>query len=512
MLKKGTLPYLVNHLENTSIKDSDDSLLWYSVRGSINPKLLISNLSETLRSTEKEVEKVLEDTGFGDFVAEKNIKSALSDSEESSFVFLEDSFSYENDLISVEFTPNLNDAISISKSLEDLLGKKINSLCEFSRTDPFLSLYRDGVVDYHDNFIKKEGALISNYIAQEIPDLKYIVTSGIGANEQFSHFVADYYNSHEERKFSWFIVNSPYQLRTLPSDSTTSNTLFMEFSRSGKTEETIKIHEYTSREAKRIVFANSGPLRELGERDNNLVLDLPDKVSGRFGRNTTPILLAPMHVLGLDTRRYWDKINETIDSFPLGNKETLPMLMASFIYTHQLKNKINHVYFGCNDNLLKCSANELIQFWNEGVNKNENDISMSSYFGLLRDSHANVEGLLSNAKTKMGIFLLPEELKFKTNSSLINQKIDPINPNHNHLKLGEEEQILAYANYCRFSEVMPCIKITTIGDLGLDHSAMIGQLWADLTYCYSRLVNVDPGSNPEVKQVRDRAVKLLSGV
>jgi len=35
-------------------------------------------------------------------------------------------------------------------------------------------------------------------------------------------------------------------------------------------------------------------------------------------------------------------------------------------------------------------------------------------------------------------------------------------------------------------------------------------LWSDITFFYSRMANVDPGSNPEVKYVRDRSDKLLA--
>jgi hypothetical protein len=35
-------------------------------------------------------------------------------------------------------------------------------------------------------------------------------------------------------------------------------------------------------------------------------------------------------------------------------------------------------------------------------------------------------------------------------------------------------------------------------------------LWADTTLVYSRLIGVDPGSNPEVKAVRTRAAAWLA--
>ena len=44
----------------------------------------------------------------------------------------------------------------------------------------------------------------------------------------------------------------------------------------------------------------------------------------------------------------------------------------------------------------------------------------------------------------------------------------------------------------------------------MEHSAVLGQLFSDVTFVYSRLMGIDPGSNPEVKFVRERSAKLLS--
>ncbi len=56
---------------------------------------------------------------------------------------------------------------------------------------------------------------------------------------------------------------------------------------------------------------------------------------------------------------------------------------------------------------------------------------------------------------------------------------------------------------------MPTLLIT-INTADLTTSAWLGQLWADITLVYSRLIGVDPGSNPEVKNVRTRAGEWLA--
>jgi hypothetical protein len=135
---------------------------------------------------------------------------------------------------------------------------------------------------------------------------------------------------------------------------------------------------------------------------------------------------------------------------------------------------------------------------------------MSGYFGLLRDSHATVEGILGNHRTKMGIFLLRDDFRPGRFPPMVSDMLDPINPEHAGLRFGEDERIMAEANFQRFSELMPTIKIAVHGDLTPDHAAVLGQLWSDITFCYSKLAHVDPGSNPEVKYVRDRSARLLA--
>jgi hypothetical protein len=518
MTKKGTLPSLVTQLENSLNKaDVTAELLWYAVRGALNSTLLISNIAEALRVSAAETEQLLIENGFGDLVAQSKL-NIIKDPTTEDYVVdytissMEEALSPFPDLFSIKFSPPLSQPIKLSPTQHEAISLMVKNITQSIEDDAFVPLYRKGIPGYYDTFMSNDAKLIDRYIAAHFKENypKYIVSSGIGANEQFNHMVAYLNNLDPRRKLTWLIIDSPRHLVKLPKDANIGNTLFMEFSRSGKTEETVKIHEYTPREARRIVFANRGPLRDIGIRDSNLVLELPDQVSGRFGRNKTPILLAPMHVAKMDTGRFWQIVEKTVKTFDLSLFSSLPIQIAQFIYIYQQKNSINHIYFGCNDDILTCSADEFLQFWNEGVNKGGNDISMSRYHGLLRDSHTNIEGILANHKTKMGIFLLRDKMVPSPLPPMTNKEIDPINSAHIGLCFGDEEVILAEANYQRFSELMPSIKITVFGDLTLEHAAVLGQLWSDVTFFYSRLMNVDPGSNPEVKYVRDRAEKLLA--
>ena len=515
--KKVNLNILVQSLLKSVHKDAvSEDHLWFALRGALNPTFLINNLSEALRISAAETEELLIRNGLGDLVMQARLKAeeATPDAGEEVSMKIADApaSSPFSDLFSIETSPALPDPLWISASRKKSFSDLAKSILSSMSHDPFGELYRADVKKYHDEFLKEDAPKIDRYIdlhfGKKSP--KYLVNSGIGANEQFNHFISYLNNINPGKKSEWIIVNSPRQLNRLPNDACVSNTLFMEFSRSGKTEETVKVHEYTPREMKRVVFANSGSLKDLGIRDKNLALSIPDEVSGRFGRNKTPILLAPMYVAGMDTHTFWNDIEKAIQTFNLQNPDNLPFQIAKFIYLYQMINGINHIYLGCNDDSLLMLADEFAQFWNEGVNKGANDILMSRYLGLPRDSHTNIEGMLSNHKNKMAVFLFSDHVVNDTVHPLIRKEIDPINPEHIGLEYGEEELILSEANYKRFAELMPCVRIVLHGAPNLKHAAVISQLWADITFCYSRLKNIDPGSNPEVKAVRDRSAELLA--
>jgi hypothetical protein len=494
--------------------------IWQAIAGALEGRRLINNLAETLRLSASDTEQLLVREGFGDIVAQAKLQASSSGTPagpQRAFVIGGDDYpSQLDEFFSVEWLPPLDQAISLDVAQHDAVTLLLGSMGRSIESDPFIKLYRKDVLAYHDAFIQGDGKEIMSFLrrhfGENMEHLRYIVNSGIGANEQFNHYVAGISNANPDRRVTWLITNSPRHLCELPADCTLDNTVFMEFSRSGKTEETVKIHELTPRTARRLVFANSGPLRALGKRDAdyNLTLDLPDEVSGRFGRNKTPILLAPMLVAGLDTKRYWETIERAIDALDISSTTCLPAQIAQSIYLHQLSKGVNDIYLGCNDDLLLSSADEFVQFWNEGVNKDGNDLLMSRYFGLLRDSHASIEGVLGNASRKLAIFLFADVVSKSELPPLTCEEVDPIDPDHAGLKFGDEEAVLAQANYEHMARVMPCVRIKLHGAPNLDHSAVLGQLWSDITYFYSKLRGVDPGSNPEVKHVRDRSAALLA--
>lgn len=485
-----------------------------ALKTALDPENLVNALAEVFRVSPTEMSEAAAACGLGDLIARQRLSGASADAGEKAMPLCTtgEKLSPFPAYFRFHAVPDPVGPVSLPAGLHESLYGLSEKLAAAAGEDPFLKLYRVGVTDYYQAFMEEIAPRIRSEVEKRFPggSLKYLVTTGIGANEQFCHYAAAMNNRDPEKRCNWIVIHSPVQLSLLPPDADETNTLFLEFSRSSMTEETIKTHEYTSRRLSRIVFSNGGGLKALAERDGNLVLPMPDAVSGRYGRNKTPILLAPMLVCGMDTDAYWQKIEEAIQAFDLSDPDSLPHVMARMILAFQKARGTDFIYLGCNDDTLGLLADEFIQFWNEGVNKNGNDLLVSRFFGLPRDSHMNLEGVLGNAKTKLGLFLLRDSLRSDFRHPLVDPEIDAVNPAHAGLTLGDEEAALSLANYRRFGEVMPSMLLEVKGGLTMAHSALLGQLSSDVTFVYSRMMGIDPGSNPEVKFVRERSAKLLA--
>ena len=496
------------HIPQVGLPRLDDALA-----NSIDPQKLIDNFAEAWRTSPEKARAFLESNGLGGVLARLRTPTAgatAGDEATAEPLTKEAVLSLCDGRIRIRAQgPALNAPLAAPRAVLDGIVRSLAAFLQNADEDALGVLYREKPDAYCEKFLATDAPKINHYIREHfgIEGPRYVVNSGIGANEQFNYFVSALANARPDRRTTWLLANSPREAANLPGDATIDNTLFLEFSRSGITEETVKLHEFTPRAARRIVFANAGPLRDLARRDGNLLLELPSEVSGRYGRNKTPILLAPMHVCGLDVRNYWRIIAEACKRMNLGDPTSAPVVLARYIRTQQLRRGVNHIYFGTNDALLRHSADEFCQYWNEGVNRDGNDITVSRYLGLPRDSHMNLEAILGTAEHKMAIFLLRTG-EFEA-AGLLQNTIDPVDPLHAGLTPARTDLVLALANVQRCSEKMPTIVIA-VDRADLPVSAWLGQLWADTTLVYSRLIGCDPGSNPEVKAVRTRAATWLA--
>ncbi len=483
-----------------------------ALSNSVDPQRLIDSLAEAWRTSNDVAKKILTEHGFGSLLARLQVDAGAAGGATETFPALSERKHYDiadGRIRVLGLNPAFDDAVNVTPTIHESVQTPFDAFRAQAANDPLGVLYRKAPLAYARNWLATSGKQIAAWVNEQFGSAgpKYVVNSGIGANEMFNYFVASLANDRDGKVPQWHMVNSPREMANLPKDANVNNTLFMEFSRSGITEETVKLHECTPANAKRIVFSNSGTLRELGVRDGNLVLELPSEVSGRYGRNKTPILMAPMFVCGMDVDAYWQQIEAAALSFDLTAPDALPAVIARFIRLQQLQRGVNHIYLGSNDARLRFAADEFCQYWNEGVNRDGNDITMSRYLGLPRDSHMNLEAILGTAEHKLAVFLLRTG-DFAGHDMLLSQA-NPIDPAHKGLSPSDVDTILTLANIQRCSEKMPTVVIA-VREPDLQASAWLGQLWADTTLVYSRLIGVDPGNNPEVKAVRTRAAGWLA--
>ncbi len=319
-----------------------------ALSSAIDPQKMIDNYAEAWRVSPDEARAALDGHGFGSVLARLRVETSVVGQEEVQG----EPLSSERVLKIAEgrigaraLSPEFDEPMTASPAILESVSKGIGAFLSGADDDALGVLYRKEPAAYAARFLAEDAPRIDAYIGEQFGEAgpRYLVNSGIGANEQFNYFVSALANARPDCRVTWLLANSPKELACMPADATIENTLFMEFSRSGITEETVKLHELSPRGAKRVVFANTGSLQALGQRDGNLVLELPSEVSGRYGRNKTPILMAPMHVAGLDVTSYWATIEAACAAMNLGDRTSLPVVLAQYIRVQQLRRGINHI-------------------------------------------------------------------------------------------------------------------------------------------------------------------------
>jgi len=494
--------------------NASDRVLVDILNDALGTARFIDDLSELLRLPKGDVGEVL--GGLGVAVARPSVSRSIETAGSASWAAspggLRDTF----DLRMEAFFPGFAEPFAVSHEVESKLNQEWDRLVSKVRGgDPFLSYYREGVAQYVAEYRAKVAPRIGRFVVEKFGESgpKYVVTVGIGANEQFWHYPQRWYEINRAGGPAWLICDNPKDIARLPRDASSRNTLFLEFSRSGKTQEIVKVHEFLPPDAFHVVFANEGPLHELAKdagESRCLVCETDTRIPGRFGKNLTPMLLAPLDLLHLPIDEYWAHIDGCIRAWDLADPASPPAALARYLRAAQLVHGSNHIYLGTNDDVLLGSADEFVQFWNEGVNKQGNDYSVSRYFGLPRDSHLNIEGILGNCGTKTSLFLLRRDSDELFQHPLRNSSPSFYNKAHAGLTIADVDYALARANVDHFGTIMPTVSIE-VDRATLPASAVLSQLWTDTVYCYAVMIGVNPGSNPEVRNVRDRSDSLLAG-
>ncbi|MBU2251814.1 MAG: hypothetical protein KKH25_06105, partial [Candidatus Omnitrophica bacterium] len=274
--------------------------------------------------------------------------------------------------------------------------------------------HRGKVVDYfNQGFLPQEAAVYEQFVlkqfSQQGKTLKYILSSGIGANEMFSHLMAALHKAFSTSAIQWIVLDSPGQLRQIPADASDDNTLVIEFSRSGETQETLKILELTqNRFSKRLVYANKGPLKELALKLQQqgkpvVIRSLESRIGGRLMRRLTPMTYGPMYLAGMDTKAYagyTDSYDQALD--PKLKEKSLAVALARMFFILVVLGKRSEAALIYNQpQILEHSLTEIRQFIMEGANKKSQYPLIAHMNALPRDSEVLKEGVLPQSQNQI---------------------------------------------------------------------------------------------------------------
>ncbi|MCK5393388.1 MAG: hypothetical protein KAI91_03555, partial [Candidatus Omnitrophica bacterium] len=394
------------------------------------------------------------------------------------------------------------------------LSEYLNFMIEVVKDVPFV--FRDNMNRFVNNFLglktdEKNKPDLSDTIEQianflislDLGEIKYVITSGIGANEMYSHQLARVFNKFFGSKVTWIVVNNPAHLKVIPEEANNKNTLVFEMSRSGGTKETIDFFMTTfDIFKKRIVAAEKGELKKHAENLENQedahvlkITDIRGDIGGRQMNRLTLMVYAPLFIAlsaGLkDTgeakvylQSYVAALNKANDELGYAKGlDSLAVSFAEFLLRHRAsgRKRFTLVY----DDSLKYSAKELFQLINEGANKN-----------IAGGSNNNILTLIPLSQYK-------EIYKKMVINTFDSQLIILLFENNTKYK-GELKE-------CRedvSTQDIPNIEIgLDISDDNLENNlkvlARTSALLQDMTVYFTYITNQDANSNPKVKFVRE---------
>ncbi|MCX5657706.1 MAG: hypothetical protein NTZ48_05735 [Candidatus Omnitrophica bacterium] len=348
---------------------------------------------------------------------------------------------------------------------------------------------------------------ITDFLSKiDLPSVKYVLSSGIGANEMYSHQLAQVVNKYFEAKGKskkWIVVNNPADLSEIPEDATNGNTVIFEMSRSGGTKETLDFFNATrDRFKNRIVAANTGALKDAalvlaGEEGANILIidDTPGDIGGRQMNRKTLMAYAPLFIAlsaGFGNTNeavkylgeYCGALYDANEELSYTTDSSQAVGLAEFLFRQRAagRNKFSVVF----DPSLAASANELFQLVNEGANKkiaggSNNNILVK--YNLAEDRALYGTVFEQAPSTQLPIFLL--------NENSANYK-----------------DTLAYIEGLR-AKGIPCIvfSVNLNEDEDLENNlsvlARTSALLQDTSVYYTYITNQDANSNPAVKFVRE---------
>jgi hypothetical protein len=477
---------------------------------SLDPVAFVQSLSETTGYPAEEiVAKLKENSQFNPLAADYELRTAKQ----------LDPREFENRSIDISVGPYL---VYAKGKQVDLSGQPLSGYLKTRRqyAGNTAFVFRDNTRQFVARFL---GLGTINYDTTDLLSLidkmdiflndvdtaktKYVITSGIGANEMYSHQLAKVLNDYFQSKninVRWLVMNNPADVQRIPSDADNENTVIFEMSRSGTTKETLDFFNATKdRFRKRVVAANPGKNNlntlalDLKKEPGASILTIDDTrgdIGGRQMNRRTLMVYLPLYmalVSGLKNRtaakeylkEYVQEMLEANSKFDYGRGlKSEAVQMAEFLFRHRAsgRNKFSVVY----DNSLKATAKEFFQLVNEGGNKNiaggsNNNILLA--YSLQQDKSMYETVFDKAADKQLPVFILDKSS-------------------------ADYQEALGYINKLK-NKGIPVIVIALdlTGDIknNLRVIAQTSALLQDVVVYFTYITNQDANSNPAVKFVRE---------
>jgi hypothetical protein len=343
----------------------------------------------------------------------------------------------------------------------------------------------------------------------DLKNTKYLISSGIGANEMYSRQLSEYLRS---LGITWIVVNNPDHMDRIPSDATNDNTIVFEMSRSGTTQETYDFFQRTKGIfKKRVVAAVQGQLRTAGEKlaqeDKDAVVysiaDVPGYIGGRQMNRKTLMVAAPLflalavgrkntRIARAELKEYFSGLYAANEELAYKNQDnnTAVILAEQLLTQRTVGRKTIQLLFSGS---LKGLANEFYQLANEGAQKyvaggyENNNLVYEYNLNQLDDVARHVIGLQADPQSIQPLFLLD-----KSSDDYYEKR--------------------AYAERLKKSYGLPVIVVTVDLkkgtsqqeiDQNLKTIARTSVLMQDTLVYFTYLTRQDANSNPAVKLVRE---------
>ncbi|MCX9010364.1 MAG: hypothetical protein OIN66_04495 [Candidatus Methanoperedens sp.] len=521
----------VNYI-STKLSDDEIETIFLD---SIDDHAFISEISNLTKRDFDDITKVLERVDFKKVVLRYKLNNlyaytsgstvAFSNKPEVFFHNLSPSLDFSNGKIKyVEFMgPDKEYDIEHVKIVNEWFGYVIY---EMQKSSP---IFKGGIKEYFEKFMEEQAPLIDEYIlsafgteaekktSDEERDkaikaaksrIKYVITFGIGGNEMRWHLLSSINNKSKDKRAIWITIHSANEIDKIPSEATANNTLRFTFTKLGETEETRASEEVLyGRFPNSIVCANEGEVYQLGKMHGALILSFSREIAGRFSALKTPLNIAPMYVLGMDIKSYWEASDRADRAFRVDNPNNLAIEIAKFVFFEKILNGIRIIYLGYNHSDLRKSLDEFVQLVMEGLAKENNEIFTMMGVEYTRNAHYEIEGILGNPNR----FLIWNCLQIKINKEEKLRYKYARDTRKNNLYADHINTALIAANLTTFAENSPVLAIL-FDQVDLETAAYLSKIYEDIVYILCQLCNVEPYGNPMVKRMKEKNKKNIEKI